>query len=90
MYFVGVMVGGVLFGSLSDKYGGRKVIIGTIYLQLVFGVAVSFAPTYTVFVVLRFFVGMLVQVSPSDDLFLVGFEVVPGYRGYQGIPKYVR
>lgn len=85
-YFVGVMVGGVLFGSLSDKYGGRKVIIGTMYLQLVVGVAASFAPSFTVFVILRFFVGFLVQVSQPHDL-IFGKIQHSARVGYQGVPE---
>eukprot|EP00112_Aurelia_sp_Birch-Aquarium-sp1_P014167 Seg304.1_Seg304.3 transcript_id=Seg304.1_Seg304.3/GoldUCD/mRNA.D3Y31 product="Solute carrier family 22 member 6-A" protein_id=Seg304.1_Seg304.3/GoldUCD/D3Y31 len=75
-YFVGVMVGGVLFGSLSDKYGGRKVIIGTMYLQLVVGVAASFAPSFTVFVILRFFVGFLVQGNAAAAVVML-MEMTP-------------
>lgn len=44
-YFVGVTFGALILGSLSDKFGRKKMIIACIICALIFGVAVYFAPS---------------------------------------------
>ena len=63
IYFVGVMVGGAVFGQVSDKIGRKPVVLICMYGHIVLGVGVYFAESYAAFVALRFFVGFLVQVS---------------------------
>ena len=63
IYFAGVMIGGGVFGQLGDIFGRKPVLLICLYGHIVFGVGVYFADSYELFVVLRFFVGFLVQVS---------------------------
>ena len=63
IYFSGVMIGGIIFGMISDKYGRKKVLLFTMYAHILVGVAVSFIPNYAGFVILRFIIGFLMQVS---------------------------
>ena len=63
IYFGGVMVGGLLFGFLSDCLGRLPILLITLYMPVVVGVATAFAPTYLVFVLLRFVQGVLLQVN---------------------------
>ena len=57
------MIGGVIFGMISDRYGRKKVLLFTMYAHIAVAVAVAFIPNYTGFVILRFVVGFLMQVT---------------------------
>ncbi|NXB14974.1 S226B protein, partial [Rhagologus leucostigma] len=57
VYMVGVLVGGIIFGGLSDRFGRRSVLIWS-YLQLAaMGTCSSFVPTFTVYCLFRFLTG---------------------------------
>eukprot|EP00058_Branchiostoma_floridae_P003256 XP_002588744.1 hypothetical protein BRAFLDRAFT_238294 [Branchiostoma floridae] len=57
LFMVGVLIGSILFGQLSDSIGRKKTMYLAVLLQLGFGVATAFAPNYIWFVVLRLLVG---------------------------------
>lgn len=63
IYFVGIMVGSVICGVLADIWGRKLVILVCLGLQFVFGIAVHFSSSLTVFITLRFFQGLFIQVS---------------------------
>lgn len=63
IYFAGVMMGGVVFGILADKYGRKRVVISTLFLSGILGIVTFVFRTYVAYVVLRFFLGFLMQVS---------------------------
>lgn len=63
IYFAGVMIGGGVFGQLGDVIGRKPVLLVCLYGHVVLGVGVHFANSYGLFVVLRFFVGFLIQVK---------------------------
>ena len=56
------MIGGVIFGMISDRFGRKKVLLFTLYSHIMVAVAVAFIPNYTGFVILRFIIGFLMQV----------------------------
>nr|XP_055029183.1 solute carrier family 22 member 7-like [Misgurnus anguillicaudatus] len=57
IFFVGVMVGAVFFGIISDKYGRRSMLLLSYILSIVFSAASAFSTTYIMFAVFRFFSG---------------------------------
>ncbi|XP_053134014.1 solute carrier family 22 member 6-B-like [Hemicordylus capensis] len=58
IYMAGVLIGSVLFGGLSDRFG-RKALIVWCYLQMaVAGACTAFVPNFTGYCVLRFLCGM--------------------------------
>ena len=64
------MVGGLIFGSLSDRWGRKPFILLTMYLHIIVGTALAFVHNYTLFVLLRFAQGILMQVSFYFCLFI--------------------
>jgi len=55
--FLGMMVGSVLWGTVSDRYGRRFGFLATTFLTFVFGFASAFSPNIYVLLVLRCLVG---------------------------------
>ncbi|KAI6229142.1 Organic cation transporter protein [Aphelenchoides fujianensis] len=56
-YYIGQMIGSVVFGYLGDRIGRKKVFFVAIILQIVSGLSMVLAPHWTVFGVLRAGVG---------------------------------
>src|SRR3954453_6712183 len=55
---IGSAVGGLAFGWLGDRFGRRRTLIWSILIYSVATGLVFFAPTFGVFVVLRFLTGV--------------------------------
>ena len=56
--FLGMMVGGYLWGSLSDLIGRRSCLITSLTVNGIFGLASAFSPNYTTFLLFRFLSGV--------------------------------
>ena len=64
IYFAGVMLGGVVFGILADKYGRKRVVMLALLSSGIVGVATFvLRRNYFAFIILRFLLGFLMQVS---------------------------
>ncbi|XP_030850269.1 solute carrier family 22 member 6-B-like [Strongylocentrotus purpuratus] len=55
IFFIGVLIGSVLFGAIADRYGRKITLIISNVLVVVFGVGAAFSPNYITFVVARTF-----------------------------------
>ncbi|XP_030850708.1 organic cation transporter protein-like isoform X1 [Strongylocentrotus purpuratus] len=95
IFFIGVLIGSLLFGAISDRYGRKITLIISNVLVVVFGVGAAFSPNYITFVVLRAFqaagcYGMLLIsmvigtefVGPSRRAFVAIFISVSFSLGY--------
>ncbi|XP_017332555.1 solute carrier family 22 member 7 isoform X3 [Ictalurus punctatus] len=58
IFFVGVMLGAAIFGSLSDRYGRKTMLLVSYVLSLCFAMASVFSSSIIMFAVLRFFTGL--------------------------------
>ncbi|XP_030833206.1 organic cation transporter protein [Strongylocentrotus purpuratus] len=85
IFMGGVMVGSLVFGQLSDRYGRKPIWFISIWAQIAFGVAVAFSPNYWTFVALRFFVGVFEQGIDLTSYVMVTEMFTPSKRGPAGI-----
>ncbi|CAF98389.1 unnamed protein product [Tetraodon nigroviridis] len=56
--FLGMMVGGYMWGYLADRRGRRNILVVSLTINGVFGGLASLAPTFWLFLLLRFISGI--------------------------------
>lgn len=56
--FLGMMVGGYMWGYLADQRGRRRVLVISLTINGLFGGLASFAPSFWLFLLLRFISGI--------------------------------
>ena len=56
-YFAGI-IGGILFGMYSDRFGRRRGLAATVAVYSIFTGLAGFAPNVTTYLILRFFAGI--------------------------------
>ncbi|XP_064173874.1 solute carrier family 22 member 7-like [Anguilla rostrata] len=57
IFFVGVMMGALVFGSLSDRYGRKSMLLVSYVAGMVFGLASAFSSSFLMFAIMRFLTG---------------------------------
>ncbi|XP_023777754.1 solute carrier family 22 member 13-like isoform X1 [Cyanistes caeruleus] len=61
IYMVGLLLGSMIFGPLSDRIGRRPVILISVFLQGLFGLGIAFVPHFYVYMAFRCVVGASVS-----------------------------
>jgi len=56
--FIGMLIGGFVWGTLGDTLGRRKVLINAMLVNALAGIASSFAQEFYLFIILRFISGV--------------------------------
>ncbi|XP_040004896.1 solute carrier family 22 member 4-like [Xiphias gladius] len=77
VYFLGGLCGCFVSGQLSDRFGRKPILFGSIAMLSVCSTAVTFAPTWSVFTVLFFMLG-LGQIASYVAAFVLGSEILIG------------
>ena len=67
-YMAAKIIGSILFGVMSDRFGRKKVLVAASLLLTLSGVATAFSPNMMTWIVLRAFVALSVT-----GLFITGF-----------------
>ncbi|KAL2095135.1 hypothetical protein ACEWY4_009854 [Coilia grayii] len=73
--FIGFLIGSLISGQLSDKFGRKKVVFISLALQMLSILAQSFSPSWLVFCIIYVVVGGS-QVSLFITSFVLGTEVL--------------
>lgn len=84
-FMLGVLLGSIIFGQMSDSYGRKPIFFASLVLQVIFGVIAGVAPDYITFTAARMVVG-----ATTSGVFLVSYvlamEMVgPSYRLFTGV-----
>ncbi|XP_038550353.1 solute carrier family 22 member 4-like isoform X1 [Micropterus salmoides] len=77
VYFLGGLFGCFVSGQISDRFGRKPVLFGAITIISVFSSAVAFAPSWPVFIMLFFVLGMG-QITSFIVAFVLGSEILIG------------
>ncbi|KAM7358921.1 organic cation transporter protein-like [Cochliomyia hominivorax] len=82
IFFLGAIVGGLLFGWIADKFGRIPSLIGCNLVGFVAGVATAFVTNFWQFALMRFFVGFAFDNCFTMMYILVLEYVGPRYRTF--------
>ncbi|KAJ8348034.1 hypothetical protein SKAU_G00266230 [Synaphobranchus kaupii] len=77
VYFFGVLSGSFFSGQLSDRFGRKPILFVTMAIQTLFTFFQVFSPSWEVFSVLFFIVG-LGNISNYVAAFVLGTEILTG------------
>ncbi|XP_016952858.1 organic cation transporter-like protein [Drosophila biarmipes] len=85
IFMLGVLLGSIVFGQLSDRYGRKPILFASLVIQVLFGVMAGVAPEYITYTFSRLMVG-----ATTSGVFLVAYVVAmemvgPDKRLYAGI-----
>lgn len=79
LFMVGVLLGSMIFGHLSDSIGRKPVFFASLVIQVIFGVIAAIAPDFYTYTVARMVVG-----ATTSGVFLVAYVIAMEMVG----PKY--
>ncbi|MRX49008.1 MFS transporter [Paracoccus sp. S-4012] len=81
LFFLGMFIGAMLFGRIADRIGRRNVLLLTVGLDAIFGLASVFAPDFQTLLILRFLTGAAVGGTLPVDYALMAEFLPPKNRG---------
>ncbi len=78
---VGMLIGGFIWGIIGDKFGRLSVLFGSIILYSTATFANAYAPTFEVYLILRFLAGLGLAGELGAAITLVTEQMPQKYRG---------
>ncbi|XP_019643559.1 PREDICTED: organic cation transporter protein-like [Branchiostoma belcheri] len=85
LYMVGVALGALGFGDLSDRIGRRWAYLLSLAIQFAFGAATAFSPNVVLFIIFRMFVGAATSGVVNTSAVMVAEFVGPSERVKVGV-----
>ncbi|XKL61760.1 hypothetical protein PGB90_001593 [Kerria lacca] len=77
MFLLGVAFGGFFSGLVSDRFGRKKTLMASLFLQIILGILVALSPWFELFLILRAILGF-VCVSIVFSGLILCMELVGG------------
>ncbi|XP_045518256.1 organic cation transporter-like protein [Pieris brassicae] len=81
---LGILLGSIVFGFLSDRYGRKITFLISITFLVLLGFAIPFAPNYATFTVIRFFWGVATSGTMVVSFVIVMETIGSNYREMLG------
>ncbi|XP_055499271.1 organic cation/carnitine transporter 2-like [Leucoraja erinacea] len=75
LYFVGVLIGSGSSGMISDRFGRKIVLFGTMGVQVLFNLLITLSPSWEIFCLINFFKG-IGEISNYMTAFVLGSELL--------------
>uniref|UniRef100_A0A3P9QBS3 Solute carrier family 22 member 13b n=1 Tax=Poecilia reticulata TaxID=8081 RepID=A0A3P9QBS3_POERE len=67
IFMAGILVGCLVFGAISDRFGRRLAVLLSILLLLLFGVITAFSPNIYVYIIFKFLLTFLLIWFPAVE-----------------------
>ncbi|XP_055907603.1 organic cation transporter protein-like [Eupeodes corollae] len=85
LFMLGVLLGSIIFGQMSDKYGRKPIFFASLVIQLIFGVLAAVSPEFITYTISRIIIG-----ATTSGVFLVAYVIAmemvgPSYRIFAGV-----
>ncbi|XP_053604778.1 organic cation transporter protein-like [Plodia interpunctella] len=84
-FMLGILVGNMVFGHLSDRYGRRMPFLAAVFLQLISGVTTSYSVNWYMFTTLRFLLAVATGGTMVTSFVLTMELIGAKYRESVGI-----
>ena len=81
VFFLGMFAGAFAFGRIADRIGRRNILVLTVGMDAIFGLASVFAQDFTLLLVLRFLTGVAVGGTLPVDYAMMAEFLPPKNRG---------
>ncbi|XP_013149716.1 PREDICTED: organic cation transporter protein-like isoform X1 [Papilio polytes] len=85
IFMLGILVGNMLFGHLSDRFGRRMPFVAAVCLQLITGVTTAFSVDWYMFTILRFLLAVATGGTMVSSFVLIMEIIGAKYRETVGI-----
>ncbi|KAL4716177.1 hypothetical protein ACJJTC_013954 [Scirpophaga incertulas] len=84
-FMLGILVGNMVFGHLSDRYGRRMPFLAAVFLQLISGVTTAYSVNWYMFTALRFLLAVATGGTMVTSFVLTMELIGAKYREAVGI-----
>lgn len=85
IFMLGILVGNMVFGHLSDRYGRRTPFLAAVFLQLISGVTTAYSVNWYMFTTLRFLLAVATGGTMVTSFVLTMELIGAKYRETVGI-----
>ncbi|GBP82663.1 Organic cation transporter protein [Eumeta japonica] len=85
IFMLGILVGNMLFGYLSDRFGRRTPFLGAVLIQLVSGVATAYSVNWYMFTIMRFILAVVTGGTMVTSFVIIMELIGTRYRDAVGI-----